>query len=131
MSVNVAKIEGVVGRDPEYKQINQTWTSIRFSLAWKSRKKEGDKWVDGDTNWFNIELWTKDPESFSWLSKGSVVSVDGMNEARQYVAKDGAKKTAYCIKSFENVKPVERKAKSAIKVETSANSAIDEDIIPF
>ena len=131
MSKNQALLEGVVGQDPKIRAINDTWTAFRFSVAWKSRKKEGGKWVDGDTNWLNVELWTKSPSDFEWIKKGVIVDVDGFNVARTYTDGDGNRKTAYAIKSFENVKQIVKGQKKQQDTTTETKDDNDDMSIPF
>lgn len=60
-----------------------------FRLACKSRRKEGDTWVDGHTNWFSIEAWGRFADHVgASLRRGDVVMVLGRLKVDQWEAGD-------------------------------------------
>lgn len=66
---------------------------INFSVAIQQRKKEGDKWVNGETLWKSCEAWGKTAENIaSSLKKGDTVVVIGEERADSF-EKDGEKVT--------------------------------------
>lgn len=64
---------------------------INFSVAIQQRKKEGDKWVNGDTLWKTCEAWGKTAENVAAsFKKGDTVIVVGEERADSF-EKDGEK----------------------------------------
>lgn len=60
-----------------------------FRLACKSRRKEGDTWVDGHTNWFSVEAWGGFADHVgASLRKGDVVMVLGKLKVDQWESGD-------------------------------------------
>lgn len=60
-----------------------------FRLACKSRRKDGDTWVDGHTNWFSIEAWGGFADHVgASLRKGDVVVVLGRLKVDQWESGD-------------------------------------------
>lgn len=56
---------------------------IDFSVAVTPRKKEGDKWVDGDTTWFSVTAWGRLAENIrDSFQKGDRVFVRGRCETK-------------------------------------------------
>lgn len=49
-------VVGRLGGDPTLKSVNGDHVA-EFRLASKARRKEGETWVDGHTNWFSVEAW--------------------------------------------------------------------------
>lgn len=49
-------VVGRLGGDPTLKSVNGDHVA-EFRLASKTRRKDGETWVDGHTNWFSVEAW--------------------------------------------------------------------------
>ena len=92
MSVNKVILIGRLGQDPEYKEINDG-ALAKFSVATskKFKNKFGEK--QEETQWHNIVVWGKLAKNCSsYLSKGSLVYIEGMIKYKNYEDKDGNKK---------------------------------------
>lgn len=60
------------------------------------RKSSTGEWVDGDTTFLDVQLWTQDAEQAAeHLRKGQRVAVTGRLRQRSYEAKDGSKRYAW------------------------------------
>jgi single-strand DNA-binding protein len=90
---NHTTLVGNVTRDPELKFISSGQAVCEFGLAINSRKKEGDKWVDGDPQFFNVTCWGQMAENVAEsLQKGNRAIVTGRLDFRQW-EKDGEKRS--------------------------------------
>ncbi|WP_347757086.1 single-stranded DNA-binding protein [Agrococcus sp. ProA11] len=79
---------GSLGADPMLKSVNGDRVA-EFRLACKSRRKEGDTWVDGHTNWFSIEAWGRFADHVgASLRRGDLVMVLGRLKVDQWEAGD-------------------------------------------
>lgn len=64
---------------------------INFSVAVQQRKKEGDKWVNGETLWKRCEAWGRTAENIAKsFKKGDLVLITGEERADSF-EKDGEK----------------------------------------
>jgi single-strand DNA-binding protein len=93
MAVLAQKIlVGTIGRVYELRTIGTKSTSvIDFSVAVTPRKKDGDNWVDGETNWQNVTAWNRLAENVAAsLKPGDRVIVWGREDMKPgYTNKDG------------------------------------------
>ena len=83
-------IIGYLGRDPEMRFTPTGKSVSSFSVAcnrsWKS--KDGERHTD--TDWFNVVAWGDLAEiSKQYLSKGSMVYVEGRLQIREWVDSNG------------------------------------------
>jgi len=88
--LNKVMIIGYLGRDPEMRFTPTGKSVSSFSVAcnrcWKS--KDGERHTD--TDWFNIVAWGDLAEiSKQYLSKGSLVYVEGRLQIRDWVDSNG------------------------------------------
>jgi len=124
---NYVSLVGHLGKPPEMKPINDTHL-CKFSIAVNEVVKK-----EKVTNWFNIVVWGKVAENCGkYLSKGSLVKVDGRLDIRSYENKDGEKKTAVEIvaSSVDFLQTGEKKAQTDDY--QSSNSKPQEEMeIPF
>ena len=121
----MAKIQvlGNVGKDPELKFIkggNGDFAVTKFSVAETEKVKEGDAWVDGKTNWWNVSTTGKLAETLiDAINKGSRVKVEGELKFYEY-QKDGETKSGMEIRANEvTLVPVAKK--SAKKADSEWN----------
>lgn len=77
MSVNEVRIDGRIGKDAEIRFTASGACVVKFSIANTERKKQGDEWVDGDTGWYDVEYWPKDPEEARRFVKGAYLCLKG------------------------------------------------------
>ena len=123
---NYVSLVGHLGKDPETKQIADT-TLCKFSIAVNEVVKK-----EKVTNWFNIVVWGKIAENCGkYLSKGSMVKVDGRLDVRSYEDKEGVKKIAVeIVASSVDFLQTEKKA-TAETNDYQASSAQPDMEIPF
>lgn len=81
-------VVGRLGGDPIVKSVNGD-SVAEFRLGCSARRKEGDEWVDGHTNWYSVEAWGGFAEHVSAsLRKGDVVMVLGKLKIDQWESGD-------------------------------------------
>ncbi|MCH1882916.1 single-stranded DNA-binding protein [Agrococcus sp. ARC_14] len=81
-------VVGSLGGDPTLKSVNGDQVA-EFRLACTARRKDGDVWVDGHTNWFSIEAWGGFADHIgASLHKGDVVMVLGKLKVDQWESGD-------------------------------------------
>ena len=98
MSVNKVILVGRLGHDPETRYMPNGDAITNFSLAtdeqWRDRNGERQT----RTEWHNITLFGKLGEIASqYLSKGSLIFIEGRIQSRKYSGKDGIERIAYDI----------------------------------
>jgi single-strand DNA-binding protein len=77
-------VVGSLGGDPALKSVNGDQVA-EFRLGCTARRKEGEEWVNGHTNWYSIEAWGKiAPNVVESLRKGDVVMVLGKLKVDQW-----------------------------------------------
>jgi single-strand DNA-binding protein len=62
-----------------------------FGVAVNERKKEGDKWVDGEATFYTVSAWKQLAEDAAGIVKGDRVVVTGTFKARKYTVDSGEK----------------------------------------
>ena len=86
MSINKAILTGRLGKDVELRYTPSGKAVATFSLA------VTDSYNREVTHWLNIIVWGKSAENCAnYLSKGSLVGVDGRIQTRNYENKEGRK----------------------------------------
>jgi single-strand DNA-binding protein len=86
MSINKVILTGRLGKDVELRYTPSGKAVATFSLA------VTDSYNREVTHWLNIVVWGKSAESCAtYLSKGSLVGVDGRIQTRNYENKEGRK----------------------------------------
>lgn len=82
-------VGGHLGKDPEVKFTASGTAVCSMSVAVTPRKKDGDKWVDGKTDWYRVNQWGKDGElTADTLKKGDKVIVTGRLTINEFVNKE-------------------------------------------
>jgi single-strand DNA-binding protein len=99
--VNKAIVLGRLGQKPEirYTQSGQAVVSLRVATTayWKR-----DNLPQERTEWHTVVVWGRTAEACAqYLTKGSLVYVEGEIQSRQYETKTGEKRTAYEIKASD------------------------------
>lgn len=107
--LNVLTLLGRLSKDPELKQTGET-TIVNFDLAVDNVRKEKDG--TRGTSFFKVVCINGVAENVSkHLHKGSKVVINGYIQQRNYLAKDGSKRSVYEITAdtveFLDPKPVE------------------------
>lgn len=86
MSINKVILTGRLGQDPELRNTTTGKAVATFSLA------VTDNYNREVTHWLNVVVWNKQAENCSaYLSKGSLVGVEGRIQTRNYENKEGRK----------------------------------------
>jgi single-strand DNA-binding protein len=89
--MNSLTIAGVLGKDPELKQVGQDQV-LSFTVADSQGKEK-------PTLWWNCQLWGKRATTLQqYMAKGQKVTVSGNIQMREYTDKDGNKKTAMDVR---------------------------------
>jgi single-strand DNA-binding protein len=89
--MNNLTIAGVLGKDPELKQVGQDQV-LSFTVADSQGKEK-------PTLWWNCQLWGKRATTLQqYMAKGQKVTVSGNVQMREYTDKDGNKKTAMDVR---------------------------------
>jgi len=92
--LNNCQVIGNLGHDPEVRYSANGNAVANLRLAVGERKKTGDKWED-HTEWISVTVFGKTAESVAThLSKGRQLFVEGRFQTREYVDKDGNKRSA-------------------------------------
>ena len=73
----------------ENKELSNGNCVVNFSVAETPRIKKGDEWVDGTTIWTNVAIFGDEARNLHRSVKpGSIVTVFGNRQAREYTVKD-------------------------------------------
>lgn len=92
-SVNKVILLGCLGKDPEVQTTTGGKTVCKFSLATTEYWKGADGKKQSKTIWHNVVVWGKLAEtSANYLSKGSLVYIEGSIDIRSWDDKSGQKK---------------------------------------
>lgn len=94
MADSEIKITGRLTRDPELKFTPNGTAVCNASLAMSVQKKEGDKYVDDHTEFFNLTAWGRRAELLALMPKGTMLRVEGRMNNRPWEDKDGSKRTS-------------------------------------
>jgi len=108
MHINRVFFSGRLTRDPD---VQKTGPSRAFpdgtpvcnvSLAQNSRKKEGDRWVDGDPIYVDVTFWGNRAESFSkFHKKGDETYIEGRLRFDTWEDQSGGKRTRLKVDADE------------------------------
>jgi single-strand DNA-binding protein len=89
--MNSISIAGVLGKDPELKQVGQDQV-LSFTVADSQGKEK-------PTLWWNCQMWGKRATTLQqYMAKGQKVTVSGNVQMREYTDKNGDKKTAMDVR---------------------------------
>lgn len=92
MSLNRCQIIGNLGKDAELRYTASALAKCEFGVAVTTRVKNGDRWEDGATEWFNVVVWRDLAErTAAWATKGTKVFVEGHISTRSWDGNDGVK----------------------------------------
>lgn len=82
---NTATVVGNLTRDPKLSFTANGTAVCEVGLALNSRKKEGDKWVDGPGKFLDVTVWGQMGENVAeCLGKGSRVIIVGRIDYRSW-----------------------------------------------
>lgn len=111
MSLPKIQATGNLVADPELKYLNNGAAVTNFRIACGSRRKNRDtgEWEDGDTTFLTINAWKGLAENFAaQATKGTKVSIEGRLKQREYVNKEGEKRTVFEVEADDISIPVSR-----------------------
>ncbi len=90
MSLNLAIISGRIGSDLEPKETTSGTTILNFSVATESSSKGQDGEWKKNTEWHKVVCFNHNAKNAAkYLSKGSLVTVEGKLSTRKWTDKDG------------------------------------------
>ncbi len=84
MNEDVITVVGKLGGDPTLKSVHGDRVA-EFRLASTARRKEGDEYVNGHTNWYSVEAWGDFAQHVAAsLRKGDLIVVLGKLRIEQW-----------------------------------------------
>lgn len=99
MTLPMITLDGRLVDDVELRFTTSGKAVASFRVACSDRRKDGDKWVDGDSTFLTCTAWEQLAESCAEsLQKGTAVVVTGKLAQESYEAKDGTNRTVYKVK---------------------------------
>lgn len=112
---NSITIIGTLTRDPELRYTPSGASVAEFGIARNPRRKDGNEWVDGDPQFYDVKAWGSLGENIAEsLQKGQRVVVFGELDFRQWEADGGDKRSKVEIKA-ESVGPDLRWATAQVR----------------
>lgn len=91
-TLNKAILIGRLGKDPEIKYTHNGTPVANLHLATDRAVKKGNQW-EKETDWHRITAWKDLAEICErYLTKGSLIYVEGQIRTRSWDEKDGSKK---------------------------------------
>ncbi len=96
-------VSGNVASEPYYQTVGQDIPKLSLRVVWTTRRRDAatGEWVDGNTSGVNVTCWRKLAENLSMcLHKGDPVFLRGKLEVRNFVGKDGQRKTAVDVNAY-------------------------------
>ena len=134
--MNLVVLIGRLTRDPELKYLANTGTPVAtFSLAVnrelsKEKKQEMESKGQPTADFINIVVWGKQAENCAnYLTKGSLVAVQGRIQTRSYEAKDGTRRYVTEIIASQ-VEFLERKERHN-DFDIDGFESVDDELLPF
>lgn len=93
---------GNVTREPELKFLPSGVSLCEFGIAVNTRKKDGDRWVDGDPEFYDITCWRELAENVAEsIPKGTRVVIVGKLNFRTWENDSGEKRSKVSINADE------------------------------
>ena len=98
MSVNKVILVGRLGRDPETRYTGGGQAVANFSVATDETYKDRNGERQKRTEWHKIVVWGKQAEiAQQYLTKGSLIFIEGRIQSREWQDKEGQKRTSFEI----------------------------------
>ncbi len=89
--INTVVIMGRLGKSLEAKSTTTGKTYVDLQIATNRPIKNNDVWTES-TDWHQVRFWGKQAETCcKYLSKGTLVAIEGSLKTDQWVSKDGEK----------------------------------------
>lgn len=91
--MNITILTGRLGKDPEFKTLENSRPVARVSMATTEyfKKKDSEEFQE-ETQWHNVIFWGYMAEKIKTATKGTMVLVHGKIKYREYTDKNGDKK---------------------------------------
>lgn len=94
MADTTVTVVGNVTRDPEVRFTPNGKTVVTFGVAVNKRVKEGNEWVDGEPEFYDVKAWDTLGENLAEsIVQGNRVLVVGRLDFRSWEADDGSKRS--------------------------------------
>ncbi len=91
--LNKVTFIGHLGKDPEFKTLEDGINLAKFSLATSESYKDQNGVLQTQTEWHNIVVWRGVADiAQKLLKKGSLIYLEGKLKTRSYEDKDGTKR---------------------------------------
>lgn len=101
MSTHITII-GNVTNDPELKYTKNGDPVLNFSVAYTPRRNVNGEWVDGDANFYDVNVWRKFAEAASTsVQKGQRVVVVGTLKQSRWTTDDGQSRSRHVVDAEE------------------------------
>ena len=127
--INKVILVGNVGKDPEFRQLDDQKQLVKFPLATSEKYNGNEK-----TEWHNIVIWGKLADIVQrYVNKGQMLYLEGKIQTRSWDDADGNKKYSTEIVCF-NMQMLGAKSQPKNEVNVDdypENSDIDNDGLPF
>lgn len=91
-SLNKVQLIGNVGKEPENRQVGDN-VVIKFTVATTERFTDRNGQQVDNTEWHNVEYWSRNGKILQYLHKGTQVYVEGKLKTDSWQGQDG--KTNY------------------------------------
>lgn len=103
MRMNKVIFSGRLCRDPETRRTGSGESVTNITLAQDSRKKDGDKWVDGDPIFLDVVIWGSRGEAFArHHKKGDMTLIEGRLRLDQWDDREtGAKRSKLRVDALD------------------------------
>ena len=99
--VNKIILVGNLGRDPEFRELENDNALCKFSVATMRQWKDRDGNKQQHTEWHNIITWGKQAQNcHRYLTKGKQVYVEGRMERQEYKDKDGRPQYYHQVQAY-------------------------------
>ena len=131
---NSIHIEGNLVRDPELRFTSTGRPVARITIAYNTRRLDGDTWVDGKASFFDVVCWgTLGENVVASLHKGERVLVEGRLDQSSWVDKTtGEKRYKVEIIADGVGKSLKFANRDAVPVETElVEAVVGMDEAPF
>jgi single-strand DNA-binding protein len=129
--VNKVILVGNLGKDPEVRFIGDGTAVCNFSMATVEKYKKNDGEKVEKTEWHNIVVWRKLAEICGeYLTKGSLIYIEGSITTRKWEDKNGATKYTTEIVAKE-MKMLGGSGSKSSKTSSQSDDTPPDDDVPF
>jgi single-strand DNA-binding protein len=94
----IVTVVGNITADPELRFTQSGAAVANFTVVKNNRTKQGDQWVDGEPDFYRVNVWRTLAENVGEsLRKGDRVIVSGKLQSRSFETREGEKRTSWEI----------------------------------